>query len=89
MELKETLKQIDTNSDTKLFIQVGTSLEVIGNGQRKNLPEAVITLETETGGKEDGTQTAFLTPSQLDELIEQLITLRDEIDQFNSVEIYG
>ncbi len=39
--------------------------------------------------EEDGTQTTFLTASQLDELIEQLITLRDEIDHFNNLEIYG
>lgn len=70
------MKQVQTQCDTMLYVQVCKSVENQGNEGKYYV---ALTLETEVGTDEDGSQTTLLSAPQVDELIKSLQTLQYSI----------
>lgn len=76
--------QVQTESDTLLFLQTCKSEEETPSGKRTEFLIG-LTLARETGESEDGEQITFLNASQTDTLIEQLSKLRDSVAAANKL----
>lgn len=76
--------EVRTESDTRLFLQVGKSDTETALGKRTEFV-AAITLSRETGTSEDGEQTTFLNAYQIENLIEELTTLRGKVIGLNRI----
>ena len=76
--------EVRTESDTRLFLQVGKSETETASGKRTEFVVG-LSLERETGDSEDGEQITFLNASQTDTLIEQLSKLRNSVAAANKL----
>ena len=84
MEQTSRPTEVRTDSDTRLFLQVGKSETETASGKRTEFVGA-ITLSRETGTSEDGEQTTFLNAHQIEELIEELSNLRGKVIGLNRI----
>lgn len=84
MEQRIKPTEIRTESDTQLFVQIAQTETEDTSGKRREFVVA-ITLRTETGGSEDGEQTTFLNAHQIEDLIEELTTLRGKVIGSNDI----
>lgn len=74
------LIEIPTDSYTQLFLQVAEVTITDEAGERKGGKVIALSLSTDTGSKEDGEQTTYLTAAQAQALREQLSHLTEEIN---------